>query len=457
MVCWRWRRRGLLEPAGQPEPAHRGAAEEQRAGVERQRALRQPAVGDQGAVVGERRREAAGLAGDRVDRLRRAGAAGDLLDARDDVLGVAGDRLVGAERAQLLGLLGPAHDVDRAEPARPRELQDHPAEGAAGGVLDEPLAGPDVQLLHQHHPGGQRVHHELGGGEVRDAVRHRHQAGGRRGHPLLPGAGADPQPTTVWPTAHRSTPAPSASISPMPSRPGSRRQLRKLPVAPSHHRQVGRVDRARCRRSSTSPGPGAGSARTRCQHLGRAEGREADCPGLAHGASSGASWITSSVDSSVVLKVISSPGSRRRTRPPRRCASGRRLADLDPAAADEVDRDRPRLVGRDEALADAAGDAAHGERTRRGGRERGLAGEVLAARASESPPPVRRSPAAPKAAPISSATKPMPSAARWLIMRAGPRGSSRAGRRPRSGDSPPAPAGTPLSLIRPPDRVLTGS
>ncbi len=69
----------------------------------------------------------------------------------------AGDHGVAAELLELVDGLAAADDVERLEAVVPPELDHHPAQGRAGGRLEQPFSPADLEHVSRQCQDGRRI------------------------------------------------------------------------------------------------------------------------------------------------------------------------------------------------------------------------------------------------------------------------------------------------------------
>ena len=116
------------------------------------------AVDHEPAIRGERSEDGGpGLAADRIDGVADALLADDAPHLLVDRAVLAGDHGVAAQLLELVDGLPAADDVERLEAVVPPQLDHHPAQGRAGGRLEQPFPPADLEHVPRHRQHGRRV------------------------------------------------------------------------------------------------------------------------------------------------------------------------------------------------------------------------------------------------------------------------------------------------------------
>ncbi len=226
----------------QEEPARRNPFEDQRYGAERNRRLAQRGIGHDRTVAAEQIDQGrSGRAADAVDSEARGGRSESGLH-QVQTFRCIHDHQIAAQRFQLVDQFRSTDQIDRLEATRFGKGDDRATHARIGGILDDPVAGREVDELTQQQRSGRRIDGQHGellridiGGQCEQPFR-------RYDDPLGPGkaiergqdAIADRDILHAWTDGQDSAHALVANDT---------RQARAKRVGAADHQQVVEIDR----------------------------------------------------------------------------------------------------------------------------------------------------------------------------------------------------------------------
>ncbi len=180
----------------------------------------------------------------------------DAIDGIADTFGsqarhLLGERLagseedgIGAEAAQFLDLFSPADDVEGAEAVELAEADDHFADFAGGGGLEEPFSRRHLEDIADHRQGGRGVDEEGGGLLVGPIIGNGEDLASGGDGVFGPGAEARSEDGDATSAAEAGQPAAAVRFDQADAlKAGHRGESRLQAVAPGNVHQVRGVDR----------------------------------------------------------------------------------------------------------------------------------------------------------------------------------------------------------------------
>src|SRR5271170_2046524 len=148
---------GRVLRIAQEETAHRDPFEDQRQGADHDGRLAQRGISHERAVAVEQIDQGrSGRAADAFDGEARGSRPESVL-RQVQTFGRIQDHDVAAKRFQLIDNFRSADQIDRLEATRFGKGDDRATDARIGGILDDPVAGREVDELTQQQPSGRRI------------------------------------------------------------------------------------------------------------------------------------------------------------------------------------------------------------------------------------------------------------------------------------------------------------